>query len=241
MNGYYKEIFDEISELMNHGNKQQALNKIEEELRMPYIPADFENLLINLKKEYLEESESLSKQLLTDEKLESYLFGNENQQLIAATQLASSNLRNYVGLVQRKLKENPHLVIRSLLIESLIDQQIQEEIVIEQDGMEIAFIPACIEMPMECEGTQLCVSLLKEWLENDNPSFLSMCLECLFKESYLLLPQNIETDESESIALAIVEYVYKANHAENDLNCLIKEKALAQNSSYELLLYKHDI
>ena len=95
--------------------------------------------------------------------------------------------------------------------------------------------------PLYREGVIKAVELLRELYENDNPSFLNLCLDILAKECYLMLPMAVDEEDSLDLCLAVVHYVYQANGAEDEFKCFIAEKELAQTYSYELLLNKHDI
>ena len=49
MKGFYSEMIQEINEMIEKGEEASALNKIEEELSMPYIPLDFQQAILALK------------------------------------------------------------------------------------------------------------------------------------------------------------------------------------------------
>lgn len=242
MNEIYQEILAEIDQQIEQGKWQEAYMKILHELSMPYIPSDVETYLLELKKEY-EVTENLKKQnrMLSEEEVLDYLKGDLSHQMMAIAQLSQRNLRNYLVVLQEILDNQPHILLQSVIIEALINQQIHESITIEQDGLQITFEPCTIEEPLKSDGALASIALLQAWFENENPSFLAMCIDCLVKECYLRLPINVEEDESEALCLAIAAYVFRANGAEDELNCFIRQKGLAQTGSFELLLNKHDI
>lgn len=242
MNEIYQEILAEIDQLIELGKWQEAYMKILHELSMPYIPSEVEAYLLELKKSY-EASENLKKQgrLLSEEELFDYLKGDLAHQMMAVAQLCERNLRNYLDVIQEVLSSKPHILLQAVIIEALINQQIHESMTIEQDGLQITFEPCTIEEPLKSDGALASIALLQTWFENENPSFLAMCIDCLVKECYLRLPINVEEDESEALSLAIATYVFQANGAEDELNCFIRQKGLAQIGGFELLLNKHDI
>ena len=242
MNQIYSEILAEIHQLISEGKANEALAKINNECAMPYIPFEVETALLEMKKTVSAQIElNKNYRVLSDEEIRNYLQGNINQQMSAVVQLSERNVRSYLELIQDILTNNPPILLRAMIIELLISQQIRENVVVYIDGMEITFDPSLIEQPMESDGAVASLELLKEWFENENPSFLAMCCECLVRECYLRLPFNIDEDESEALSLAIIAYVFKANNAEDELNSFIQQKSLANIGSFELLLDKHDI
>ena len=240
MNGIYQDILNEIQTLITSGEVKQARSRILEELNMPYVPHDVENELNKLLNGVgLPEAKKV---LLSDEQLEQWLLGNNPQRQVAAlNQLQNSNLRNYTALIQQAFDTQCDLAMQSLLISMMIEQQINESFHVERNGFAIEFVPAVIEYPLECEGVIQAVEQLREWYENENPSFLNLCLDVLAKECYLMLPMSVDETDSLALCLAVIQYVYQANGAQDEFKCFIAEKELAQTYSYELLLNKHDI
>ena len=123
-----------------------------------------------------------------------------------------------------------------------MEQNISEEIqMCYEDGMEITFLPCYIEAPMKTKGAILAANILCEWFEDDNPSFLTMCIESLIKELYLRLPLNLDEDEVDSIAQGVVAYVFQAGQDEEGYQHFLVKHALAQESGQPLLLSKHSL
>lgn len=240
MKGIYQEIIQEIQSLIASKNEKQARSRILEELSMPYIPQEVEAKLNELLDEVgIPES---GKVQLSDEQLEEWLLGNDaKRQIAAVTQLQNANLRNYTALIQQMFDTHHDLTLESLLISMMIEQQINESFHLEREGFDIEFVPAVLEYPLESDGVHKAIDLLRDWYENDNPSFLNLCLDILAKECYLMLPMTLDEEDSLDLCLAIIHYVYRANGAEDEFYCFIAEKELAQTYSYELLLNKHDI
>ena len=58
MKNYYDECLEKIETLLNEGNENDALNIINEELSMIYIPKEFEEKLIELKKDFIDSKPS---------------------------------------------------------------------------------------------------------------------------------------------------------------------------------------
>ena len=222
---YYQEILSKCDALLVENKVQEAYDLLEEELRMPYIPKDSEEKIIALYNECRQQLEMQKPQKTYTE----------------VEVLKSSNIRRHLPIIEHYFCGNPHYLVRSLLVEALIDQQVHGELKMDYEGMEITFDPGFVEMPMESDGALQAVAWIREWFENDNPSFAMMCVETLVKEAYLKLPFNIDEDESQLIALAAVKYVFYAYGEQPAFEKFLAEKALAQSSGYELLLNKHDM
>ena len=169
------------------------------------------------------------------------LKGSLEEQFLAIEQLRKSNIRNLLDAIRDYLGNAPHYLIRSYLIEAMMEQNISDEFTIEMDGLVITFAPCFIEPPMESDGVIQAVAYLKDWFESDNPTFTMMCVETLVKEAYLRLPYNIEEDDALGIAIGVAQYVFAAHEEMDAFAIFLNEKGLARNSGYELLLSKHEI
>lgn len=242
MDQYYEEVIKEIKALIEQKAYEDAFALCKYELTMPYIPKDAETAFIdayNLCRSHMNEAKS--EKVIHEEDFERLLQGSFDQQILAVEQLKKSNIRNHLEIVEEYLKGNPHYFVRSLLIEALMEQNITDEITMNYDGLEVVFTPCYIEPVMESDGVVETISYLREWFENDNPSFLMLCIDSLVKEAYLKLPFNIEEEESLDLALAVCQYVFEASGEKDAFEAFIVEKGLAQTGGYELLLKEHDI
>lgn len=242
MDTYYEEILKEIRKLMAAHDYQEAFAILEDELAMPYIPKESETQLVDLYNEcrsmlrlhHVERS-------YEDDDIEALLQGSLEEQFMAVELLKKSNLRNHLDEVRTYLCNQPDILVRSLLIDACMEQNIAEELQTIEDGMEVTFLPCYIEPVMRAKGAVLAVNTLCEWFEDEDPTFLKLCIECLIQECYLHLPFNIDEDEGIPLAIAIVAYVMKAQDNETGLEEFLKEKNLAQWAGFALLLNKHRI
>lgn len=242
MDTYYDEILKEVAKLMEQQNYQEAFAVLEDELSMPYIPKASESALVAL----YNECRSILKlhkveRNYGDDDIEELLLGSLEEQFMAVELLKKSNLRQHLSEVEAYLCATPHILIRSLMIEAMMEQNLCEEIHLSYEGMEITFLPSYVEQPMDSDGAKLAVVTLREWWECEDPSFLTMCVETLIKELYLRLPFNLDEDEAIPLAKAIVSYVFKASDNKEAYLTFLKEQKLTQESDFELLLTKHGI
>lgn len=241
MDTYYEDILKKVENQMEDEAYQSAFNILEEELSMPYIPREYEEKLIAYYNQCRSEVNTNITRKYSEDDIENLLKGSLEEQFLAIEQLKKSNIRNHMDAISEYLKESPHYLVRSCLMEAMMEQNITDEITTEIDGLEVTFTPCYIEAPMDSDGVIKAVEYLKDWFENDNPTFTMMCVESLVKEAYLRLPFNIEEEESLDLALAIAQYVFVANEEKEAWICFLEEKGLAQICGYELLLCKHDI
>lgn len=242
MDTYYEEILKEVNKLIAAHDYKEAYAILEDELAMPYIPMESESAMIALYNECRSELQlNKVERNYDDEDIEQLLMGSLEEQLMAVELLKKSNLRQHVKEVEQCLCANPHILVRSLLIEAMMDQNIAEEIHMTYEEMEITFLPCYIEAPMKAEGAVIAVNLLCDWWENEDPTFLKMCIDSLIKELYLRLPFNLEEDEGLPMAMAIVEYVCMAGNDKETYTIFKEAKQLTHEHGFELLLCKHHI
>ena len=242
MDTYYEDILKKVENQIAEHNIRNAFQVLEEELSMPYIPKEYEVKLID----YYNQCRSLLRQQqspksYSDEDIGALLNGSLEEQFLAIEQLKKSNIRNYIEEIRSYFLNEPHYFVRSCLMEALMEQNVSEEFTTIMDGLEITFTPCFIELPSESEGVEQAIQYLREWFENENPTFLMMCVDSLMKEAYLRLPFTIEAEDAFDFAVDIACYVYKANEDREGLLGFLDEKGLAKSYGYELLLSKHDV
>lgn len=242
MDSYYEDILKKAAQYMSEEAWETAFHIVEEELSMPYIPKPYEERLIELYntcRAQLRQQKAL--RTYSEEEIGELLRGSLEEQLLAVEQLKKSNIRNHLEEIRTYFLDEPHYLVRSCLMEALMEQNISDEFTTEIDGLEVTFIPCFIELPQESDGVEQAVSYLREWFENDEPTFMTLCVESLIKEAYLRLPFTIDAAEGFAMAVAIACYVFRAVGDQERLSAFLDEKGLAQSHGYELLLNKHDI
>lgn len=242
MDSYYEDVLKKAEDHIAEEDVQSAFHILEEELSMPYIPKPYEERLIELYNQcraQLRERQTFRR--FDETEIETLLEGSLDEQFLAIEQLKKSNIRNHIEEIRSYLLKKPQPVVRSCLIEAMIEQNISEELTTEIDGLEVTFVPCFVELPSESEGVEKAVANLREWFESDDPTFTMMCVESLLKEAYLRMPFSIEEEEAFDLAVDIACYVFKANGDKEGLLAFLHEKGLAQSYGYELLLSKHDI
>lgn len=208
MRNYYDEILDKIQELMQDGRFDEAQALVLTELNMPYIPVEFEAKLKEMRLILKEQRNDGKVAELDEADIESYLFGSEEQQLIAVTQLSKQNLRMKLDLLRAYFLSNPSKSAVALLIDSLIEQSINEEFVYDKDGVEYAFNPQHVLRPFDSGGFQVAMSYLEEWFMHQEPSMFELCNQQLIFESFSFLPLSYNEDEGYELALYVTKIIY---------------------------------
>lgn len=242
MDNYYEDLMNKIQEFIHKEKYIQANMLIETELNMPYIPTPYEERLQKLHTHCQSELKAnTNKRKYDEEDIEKLLFASVEQATQAIEILRGSNIRNYLDMIQTYLSNSPHFLIRTLLIECLIEQDITSEISMDYDGLEVTFIPAYCELPQDQEVFMECIKQVNAYYENENPTFLKMCIETMLKEMYFKIPFTLVEDEMNCFIYAILEYVYQANQDIEGFKAFILEKNLANYSGYTLLLYEYNI
>lgn len=240
MESFYKELLESIDECLKQNDYKQALEMVSSELAMPYIPREVETRLMEV---YRMCSAQLrydsAEKIRGQQSLEDLLMGSVEEAYMAVELLRQSNIRSHMVIIQDYLNKNPDVMIRSLLLEAMYDQGVTEPVHFVYEGMEIEVIPALIESIRESSGLQQAASYLQDWIENENPSLFQLAMECLIREAYLRLPLGIDEDESQGLALAIIEYTYRASNENFDV--FIAENNVMDVVKLDLLLLKHDI
>ncbi len=240
MDSYYDTIIEQCRSLMAQGHHAQAQALLEEELSMPYIPKPFEETIIALYNECRSTLRLHGGVVREVHDVEELLKGSVEEQLQAVEQLRSSNIRNHLPAVREAMKQGSSAWVNAFLIEALCEQNVSEEFTLERDGLSFTFVPCALTLPAQNDALHRCVDKLRSWFESENPSFLSQCVEALMQEAYLRLPMDIDETECIPLAIAVVRYVYEAYEMPKAFDAFLKEKNLAPEAGYELLLEKHD-
>lgn len=209
---YYDELLDSIRNYIENNDLKSAKSLIDEELRMPYIPENVEEELLNLQKIILSNNTSLK--AISDEELIAYLCGDREEQLIAANILAQKNLRDYIDIIEDYFKredgfDNAKVYIVSLLIE----QEIGHEFHLIKNGIHYEFIPRYLYKLDELDSFKEVVSLIEKNYSN-NPSLMNLMIEELIRKMFEYLPLQYEDFEGEILFEEVERHVLDAFNKE---------------------------
>ena len=199
---YYDDILNKINELIKNNDINKALSIVEEELRAPYLPKDFNEKLLSIYDNFHKNNTFI----MNDEMIEDFLYSTNEKQLIAVDQLNKKNLREYIDLCNEYLTSKGFINAKVLLVDSLIRQEIGEEIKMDKDGLLFEFIPK-YQLPIEeSDGYLSGKKHLNDYYLKE-PSKAKIALDLLYKEMIMNLPINMNEKEGIEIAIKIIDYI----------------------------------
>lgn len=209
---YYDVVAIYVSVLKELEKYEEAINIIVEELSMPYIPyqyetmfnAAYDDLLLAKQNAYYEGS---IQHVFNEEDIVSILSRDDyNEELLymALEQLESMNVRRILPAVKAFISNNdkPDFA-KSLLIEVMIDQEIDEEMSVVKNGISYDINPLYEPMVLTQEARGVIDQLLADVIENDNPSLYQLCQQFLDFYLYTIYPRYIDDMDFRAIAAAI--------------------------------------
>lgn len=135
---FYEEKIAEIKSLISQNQKKEAINLLQEELKMPYIPHKYE-------KEFLELFDNLNQSVLKEvnkkhysiDELSEMLFEDEYKQLEAIEALKNVNVRPIQNDIKKRIETytNKESIKRAFLFELLAEQEISIDISIDNETL----------------------------------------------------------------------------------------------------------
>lgn len=227
---YYDVVSMYVTTLKELGDFEEAINILIEELSMPYIPYQYEMLfntaydeVLLEKQEALFEVESKNQIFSIDEinLLLKKKDCNEDLLYMALDQLQQLNIRMIIPTVQDYLMDpHNHFFAKTLLVEIMIDQQVDEDIQIEKFGQYYDVNPSYLPLVLEQSQYDGIVKYLQNGIEDENPVLYNQCVEFLEYILYAMYPQEIYEDEYNVKAAAIHYYVATLQSMDIDLDDL---------------------
>ena len=153
---------------------------------------------------------------------------NEDLLYMAIEQMEGMNIRRMIVPIRQFIRDNDQPdFAKSLLIELMIDQEIDEDLEVVKKGVHYDINPSYAPMVLNQESGVEIYKLLMDALEDDNPSLLTMCEQFLNFYLYSIYPKYIDEQDYRSIAGAIhyhlaslqyidieledIEYLYNCN------------------------------
>lgn len=214
---YYDVVSMYVTALKELGEFEEAINLLIEELSMPYIPYQYEMLFNTAYDEVLLEKQEANyeveskNQIFSVEEIAQVLKNkncNEDLLFMAIEQLQQLNIRMIMPTIKEYLLDSrTQFFAKTLLIEILIDQQVDEDIEVEKFGQYYNINPSLMTLVLHKEEYEGIAKYLENSLEDDNPSLLEQCLEYLEFMLYAIYPKDIYEDEWNIKAAAIHYYV----------------------------------
>lgn len=222
---YYDVVGQYIMSLKECEDYEEAINILIEELSMPYIPYEYENAFNTAYDEILLAKQDAAygnekKQIFSSEEIEVILNKddvNDDLLYMALDQLQQLNVRILMPSIRQYL-ENPKKppFAKTLIMETLIEQQVDEELEVSKFHDYYTFNPSYSPLVLE----QMCYNgigkELVRVLEDENASLLNQCLDYLEYYLYVIYPKDIYEDEYSLIAATLHYYVATLQNIEVD-------------------------
>ncbi len=204
MDGYYKEIVEEIEDAVVDRRYDEAYLLLQKELSMPYIPRDVEERLLALQKEvnanrslYRVRGEKPLEELLQG------LHGREKKQLESCSLLIDRNLRVCIDEIKDYLEKDPFPEAAALLVNAVAEQRIEEDFTWNKNGVEYCFDGDSVIPVLESKGFVVSYEMLED-LVSSYPSVLKVAKQLLFHDAMLYLPLSYEESEVEYLVTDVV-------------------------------------
>ncbi|MEG0367331.1 MAG: hypothetical protein RR585_10870 [Coprobacillus sp.] len=227
---YYDVVSMYVTTLKELGEFEEAINILIEELSMPYIPYQYEMLFNTAYDEVLLEKQEMNyeveskNQIFSVEEIAQILKNkdcNEDLLYMALDQLQQLNIRLMIPTVQEYLL-NPHrhFFAKTLIIEIMIEQQVDEDIQVDKFGQIYDINPSYMPLVLQQPQYEGILRFLQNGIEDENPTLFNQCVEYLEYSLYALYPKEIYDDEYGVKAAAIHYYVATLQGMEIDVDDL---------------------
>lgn len=129
------------------------------------------------------------------------------QQLQIIQSLKGLNIRRFLDIFIEFLKTpDKHPIAKTLVLQLLVNNQIDEEIEVEKFKETIVVNPSNLEDPSSSKSTNQILSLLEEKLQHNNPSLYETAKDLLLRHLFVLYPLTLKTEETPLFAAALHLY-----------------------------------
>lgn len=237
MNPYYQSLLSEIVRLYSNGEYDRVNALVQEELSMPYIPAEAQEILEHYQAEsrsYLSKTPASSR-----DQIENLVRGTMAQKEMAASALQAMNLRQYQSEVQTLLNADDLLdEFKGELIEALIEQKLDDEFTIRKDGLEIEFIPSLILDKNSDPVLARAREYFDDWMTSDNPGLAAFCQQLLDQEVLEKRPFDFQDEDPKALAASVVRLVFEAMGDPDGWNQFVCDHCLEKVKAGPLLIEK---
>lgn len=224
---YYDVVAMYVSILKELEEFEEAINIIVEELSMPYIPYQYESTFnaaydeLLLAKREANEGMDIKNTSFSLEDMENILVKdivNEDLLYMAIEQMQGVNIRRLLPAIRQFLRDDQKpSFAKSLLIELMIDQEIDEEMELVKHGVVYDINPSYAPMVLNQEAGNEILALLASGIEDDNPSLFMMCEQFLNFYLYINYPSYLDESEYATIAGAIHYYLATLQYIDIEL------------------------
>lgn len=200
---YYLEIKEKIEHLIEQSQYQQALDLVNTELSMPYIPQEFLTDLKNFEQICKSELNEGVSSAISFDVISDWLFDVDPIKVESALiALNEVNLRNYVNEIENLLVHHPDKLVNSMILLACMNQQIDYDFKFNKFGLDYEVNPLYVEHPLESDGYLLAKERLSD-LSFKEPSLAELLSQLLVQEVIVALPNSYDELEGEMLAFSI--------------------------------------
>ena len=177
MDNYYETCLATIKQAITDGNNALALEMLDEELRMPYIPNPYHDMFGALRDTLRVDKNPQSKYFDDIEDVMDALLGNDVLKHKGLISLERMNLRTVIADIERMLvHEAIDGWLKRQILLFLIDQEISQDLKVSIDGVVVTLNPKKLENPIGSKMYEDAMRYLVDTLESSNPSLLMLCV-----------------------------------------------------------------
>lgn len=163
----------------------QGLAVVEHYKQANYISMEVEDFLNELKQEIINNKNAQTK-VLNDNQLAEFLFSKNEYKVIDAIRLYSNkNIRNYINIFKKFLKENKSEKMQRLVLILFVEQHVNNLFTFYLNGEEKSINPSTLKLPFESEMYKKMIDYITS--KNKNPSDINRLKEiysCILVKSY---------------------------------------------------------
>lgn len=152
--------------------------------------------------------------------------------------LEGMNLRQFGPQVQQLLDSHLLDEFKGELIESLMEQKIDEPFHISRDGLDIEFVPATIVPAQEDAGLTGAMELFDHWFSSQDPGMTAFCTRLLRQEVLNARPFDFQETDPLLLAKSVVRLVYEAMGQEDGWHAFAAANGLTETGDLLLNIEK---
>lgn len=210
--GDYIQVVDlYIMILVQLSEYDKVVSTIEVLLEEKEVPNDkFEHFsrLLHFSRKMVDEqpendSEEMHVKELEGKRLSLFSYKDPQEQMMIAARLANENIRPYIEEIKNYLKsEEGHPFQKSMLINILREQDVNNEVEVKKFGLNEAFIPSSLPSLQEMEKMQEVAALVERKLESEDPVLCENIKSMVERNFFLIYPFNPQPESANAWAAA---------------------------------------
>ncbi|WP_339022425.1 DUF3196 family protein [Spiroplasma endosymbiont of Crioceris asparagi] len=209
---YYEEILEEIEELISEAKFDEALDLLNVELKMPYIPKDIEVKMMKLFKEVaILKQEKISQELKSNWSLEKVNKIINDQKKVDLHVIAFSKLRDFNAkkildslITYLKNYNNPDEA-KTFLFLVLAEQELDHVFEFKKANTTFKLNPKNIDINKYNEKNKIVKKLIEEALQHKEPVLASLSLQLFNQFTFCLFPEEIDEADASNIAFKVIK------------------------------------